>query len=333
MIYLNSSHGNMQCTINESIDCVGVGLHSGQKVSMTLIPAAPNTGVCFVRKDIEAEHAVIPARWKNVVDTRMCTVLGNEHGITISTVEHLLAALRGCGIDNLLVEISGSEVPILDGSSAPLVNLLQRVGIVPQRVPRFGIWIERPIDIAQGEHYAILVPSASPRISVSIEFDHPAIGVQCVSMDMFDSVFAQEIAPARTFGFSREVEQLREQGLALGGSMRNAILLDEQDVLNQDGLRYADEFARHKILDCLGDLSLAGAPIFGHLFVHKPGHRLNNALLREIFAHSDAWSRLTYEQIEQRMARIEQRMIRERGASKTYTPLRSVNQPNHPGGR
>ena len=333
MIYLNHRHSNMQCTINESIDCVGQGLHSGQKVSMTLIPAPPNSGICFVRKDVEAEHAVIPARWQNVVDTRMCTVLGNEHGVTVSTVEHLLAALRGCGIDNLLIEISGCEVPILDGSSAPLVDLLERVGIVSQRLPRFGIWIERPIDVAQGEHYAILVPSASPRISVSIEFEHPAIGVQCLSMDLFDRVFAEEIAPARTFGFAREVEHLREQGLALGGSMRNAILLDERDVLNRDGLRYADEFARHKILDCLGDLALAGAPIFGHLFVHKPGHRLNNALLREIFSHSDAWRRMTYEQIGQRMEKIEHRLAHERDARESKAPDHITTLSSRSGGR
>ncbi len=320
MIYTNPAQNNMQCTINDRIDCVGVGLHSGQKVSMALIPAPPHTGIIFVRKDIEAEHALIPARWQNVVDTRMCTVLGNEHGVTISTVEHVLAALRGVGVDNLLVEINGSEVPILDGSSAPLVQMLERVGIVSQKLPRFGIWIERAIDVTQGEHYAVLVPSATPRISVSIDFPNPAIGVQCASMDLYDQVFADEVAPARTFGFTREVEQLREQGLALGGSMRNAILLDESGVLNDDGLRYADEFARHKILDCLGDLALAGAPIFGHLFVHKPGHRLNNALLRELFAHPGAWQRLTYAQIEQRMAQIDRRMTRERGANATRKP-------------
>ena len=319
MIYQNPVSGNRQCTINDRIDCVGVGLHSGQKASMTLIPAPPDTGIRFLRKDIQAEHAVIPARWQNVVDTRMCTVLGNEHGVTISTVEHVLAALRGCGVDNLLVEISGSEVPILDGSSAPLVRMIERVGIAPQSVPRFGLWVERPIDVSQGEHYAVLVPSATPRISVVIDFDNPAIGVQCASMDLYDQVFAEEVASARTFGFTREVEDLREQGLALGGSTRNAILLDERGVVNSEGLRYANEFARHKILDCLGDLALAGEPIFGHLFVHKPGHRLNNALLREIFARSDAWRRLSYEQIDQRMQDIEHNLNRAR------QPLQSIS--------
>ncbi len=213
--------------------------------------------------------------------------------------------------------------PILDGSSAPLVRLVEQAGVVAQSLPRFGIWIDRAIDVAQGEHYAVLVPSATPRISVSIDFPNPAIGVQCASVDLVDHVFATEIASARTFGFARDLEQLRDQGLALGGSMRNAILLDEHGVVNDEGLRYVDEFARHKILDCLGDLALAGAPIFGHLFVHKPGHRLNNALLREIFAHTDAWRRMSYAEIGQQMERIEDR--RQRGQASGAA--RSVNRP------
>ena len=296
-----NSNGSSQRTINEKVHCVGLGLHSGHSVSMTLYPAAPNTGICFLRRDVEPEHMLIRASWKNVVDTRLCTVLGNEHGVTVSTVEHFLAALRGCGVDNLLIEINGDEVPILDGSSTPFVNMINQAGIVSQRLPRFGIWIERPIEVRQGERFAILTPSEVPRITVDIEFANSAIGSQCLSVDLIDSVFAEEIAPARTFGFAGELEQLREQGLALGGSMRNAILLDDDSVVNEEGLRFVDEFARHKILDCFGDLALAEAPIFGHLYTRKPGHRLNNALLREMFAHADAWSRLTYEQINLRV--------------------------------
>ncbi len=301
MVYSNPTNSTTQCTINEIISYVGIGLHSGHKVSMTLYPAAPNTGICFLRRDVDPEHMLIRASWKNVVDTRLCTVLGNEHGVTISTVEHLLAALRSCGVDNLLIEMNGDEVPILDGSCAPLVTIIKKAGIVTQRVPRFGIWIERPIEVRQGEHYAILAPSEVPRITVDIEFANAAIGSQCVSVDLIDNVFETEIAPARTFGFADELEQLREQGLALGGSVRNAVLLDDDRVVNEEGLRFADEFARHKILDCLGDLALAEAPIFGQLYAHKPGHRLNNALLREMFAHTDAWSRLTYEEINDRI--------------------------------
>jgi UDP-3-O-[3-hydroxymyristoyl] N-acetylglucosamine deacetylase len=272
---------------------------------MNLYPAAPNTGICFVRKDVEPEHAVIQATWHNVVDTRLCTVLGNDHGVTISTVEHLLAAIRSCGVDNMLVELSGDEVPILDGSCLPLVDMIKKGGVVSQRLPRFGIWIERQIEVRQGERYAVLSPSSVPRITVDIDFPNTAIGSQCVSVEMIDNVFEKEIAPARTFGFADELDQLREQGLALGGSTRNAVLVSDDGVVNEEGLRFSDEFARHKILDCLGDLALAEAPIFGHLFTHKPGHRLNNALLRELFAHQDAWSRLSYEEINRRIEKEE----------------------------
>jgi len=309
MVYSNPVTSTTQCTVNEIIHYVGIGLHSGHHVSMTLYPAAPNTGICFLRRDVEPEHMLIRTSWKNVVDTRLCTVLGNDHGVTISTVEHLLAALLSCGVDNLLIEINGDEVPILDGSSAPLVDMINRAGVVGQHLPRYGIWIERPIEVRQGERYAILAPSQVPRITVDIEFANAAIGSQYLSVDLIDKVFEQEIAPARTFGFVDQLEQMREQGLALGGSMRNAVLLDDNRVVNKEGLRFTDEFARHKILDCLGDLALAGAPIFGHLCTRKPGHRLNNALLREMFAHESAWSKLTYEEINHR---IEKEQITEK---------------------
>jgi UDP-3-O-[3-hydroxymyristoyl] N-acetylglucosamine deacetylase len=238
-----------------------------------------------------------------VVDTRLCTVLGNEHGVTLSTVEHLLAALRGSGVDNALVEISADEVPILDGSCAPLVELIDNAGIASQRLARTAIWIEKPIEVRQGERFAVLAPSDWPRISVDIEFEHAAIGAQCYSVELHDRIFASEIAPARTFGFAEELDELRGQGLALGGSLRNAVLLDENGVVNPGGLRFDDEFARHKILDCLGDLALAEAPIFGHLYSYRPGHRLNNALLREMFTHRDAWRRLGYDEIMRRVER------------------------------
>jgi UDP-3-O-[3-hydroxymyristoyl] N-acetylglucosamine deacetylase len=236
-----------------------------------------------------------------VVDTRLCTVLGNEHGVTLSTVEHLLAAIRSCGVDNLMIEISGDEVPILDGSCAPIVDLIRQAGIAPQQLPRYGICIEHPIQVRQGERFAILEPSAVPKITVGIEFDSEAIGMQSLSIDLVDNLFETEIAPARTFGFANELEQLRAQGLALGGSIRNAVLVDDNNVINEEGLRFADEFVRHKILDCYGDLALAGMPIFGHLHSFKPGHRLNHALLREMFAHRNSWRKLTYGQIMQRI--------------------------------
>ncbi len=321
MVYSNPTHSTSQCTINQIIHYVGVGLHSGHNVSMSLHPAAPNTGVCFVRKDVDPEHAVIQASWHNVVDTRLCTVLGNDHGVTIGTVEHLLAAIRSCGVDNLLIELSGDEVPILDGSCLPLIEMIKKGGVVSQRLPRFGIWIERQIEVRQGERYAVLSPSSVPQITVDIDFPNTAIGSQCVSVEMIDNVFEKEIAPARTFGFANELDQLREQGLALGGSTRNAVLVSDQGVVNEEGLRFSDEFARHKILDCLGDLALAEAPIFGHLFTHKPGHRLNNALLRELFAHQDAWSRLSYEEIHRRIEQEEAAC-----AAQKYTPTKLGNR-------
>ncbi len=310
MVYSHPLYSNTQCTINEIVPYVGIGLHSGSNVSMQMHPAAPNSGIFFFRTDVPAAHAIIPASWKNVVDTRLCTVLGNEHGVTIGTVEHLLAAIRGCGVDNMMIEISGEEVPILDGSCAPIVEIIKQAGIVSQRVPRYGIWIERPIQVRQGERFATLEPSATPSVTVEIDFESAAIGKQSVSIDLIDNLFETEIAPARTFGFADELKQLRAQGLALGGSMRNAVLVDDDSVMNAEGLRFADEFARHKILDCCGDLALAGAPIFGHLHSYKPGHRLNHALLREMFTHRNSWCRLPYSQIMQRIERAERPQLK-----------------------
>ena len=305
MVYSDPLYSTAQCTIDRIINYVGVGLHSGRNVAMQLHPAAPNTGICFLRKDVPGAHAVVPASWKNVVDTRLCTVLGNEHGVTVATVEHLLAAIRSCGIDNLLVELNGDEVPILDGSCAPIVDIIKSAGLVSQRVPRYGICIEHPVQVRQGDRFAILGPNPVPRVTVEIDFASRAIGSQCVSVDLIDNQFETEIAPARTFGFADELEALRSQGLALGGSMRNAVLVDQDDVVNAEGLRFDDEFARHKVLDCCGDLALAGAPIFGHLYTQRPGHRLNHALLRELFKQPQAWRRLPYAEILSRIERDE----------------------------
>ena len=308
MVYSKGVNRTQQCTLAAEIDYVGIGLHSGRKVSMKLLPAPPNNGICFLRKDIAPEHALIRASWRNVVDTRLCTVLGNEHGVTLSTAEHLLAALRGSGVDNALIEINAEEVPILDGSSAPLVEMIERAGIVSQRLPRAAIWIESRLEVRQGDRIAVLAPAEWPRISVDIEFEHPAIGAQCYSVELHDRIFASEVAPARTFGFAAQLEELRGQGLALGGSLQNAVLLDDEGVVNREGLRFSNEFARHKILDCLGDMALAEAPIFGHLYSYRPGHRLNNALLRELFAHRDAWRLLGYDEIMQRIEANESRI-------------------------
>lgn len=301
MINSKPSRSTVQTTLAESISYIGVGLHNGLTVAMGLRPAPPNTGVRFVRKDLPTEQSVIRARWSNVVDTRLCTVLGNKRGATVATVEHVLAALRGCGIDNVIVELNDSEVPILDGSSEQLAATIERTGVQFQNAPRMGIWIERPVEVKLGESYASITPDNTSRITVEIDFESAAIGSQNVSIELVDNVFRTEIAPARTFGFAYEIRHLHAQGLALGGSLRNAVLIDGDRVVNSEGLRFDDEFARHKLLDCIGDLALAGAPIFGHYYAHRPGHRLNNALLRELFAHKNAWSRMNYEQIQRRL--------------------------------
>lgn len=285
------------------------------------MPAPPNSGICFLRRDVHPDHALIRASWRNVVDTRLCTVIGNEHGVTLSTVEHLLAALRGSGVDNAMIEVSSGELPILDGSCAPLLKLIEAAGIASQRLPRAAIWIESPIEVRQGERFAVLAPGDWPRISVDIDFEHTAIGAQCYSVELHDQIFASEIAPARTFGFASELDELHGQGLALGGSMQNAVLLDDDGVANAEGLRFADEFVRHKILDCLGDLALAELPIFGHFYGYLPGHRLNNALLRELFANRQAWRRVGYDEALRLIDNSESRRL---AASKSRMPRLSV---------
>jgi UDP-3-O-[3-hydroxymyristoyl] N-acetylglucosamine deacetylase len=297
MIYTGVENPVLQCTIRKPVHYIGIGLHTGQRVSLSLFPAAPGNGIQFRRKDLPPQFGSIKANWLNVVDTRRCTVLGNEHGATVSTVEHLLAAIRTCGIDNLSIELNGEEVPILDGSSAPMLSLLRNAGVIQQGLPRPALRILRPVEISQGECHATLLPSPVPRISVNIDFEHPQIGHQSRSIALAEDLLESEIAPARTFGFADELEKLHAQGLALGGSMDNAVLLDDQGVVNEEGLRFADEFVRHKILDCIGDLALAGAPIFGHLLANRPGHRINNALLRELYSRRDAWELTSYAEI------------------------------------
>jgi UDP-3-O-[3-hydroxymyristoyl] N-acetylglucosamine deacetylase len=211
-------------------------------------------------------------------------------------VEHLLAALRGCGVDNAVVEIDGDEVPIMDGSAAPFVRLIRHVGLAELEAPKFVMWLHDTIEVQDDDKLAVLLPSPVSRISVSIDFDSPVIGTQSYSFEPIDGQFENDIAGARTFGFRAQVEALKERGLIRGGSLRNAVLIDQDRVVNDEGLRFRDEFARHKALDCLGDLSLSGPAIMGHLYTHKPGHALNNALLHKLFAQRDAWSYLTMDE-------------------------------------
>jgi UDP-3-O-[3-hydroxymyristoyl] N-acetylglucosamine deacetylase len=289
------SQGNVwrQRTLKTAIGCVGVGVHSGRKTSLTLHPATPNHGIVFRRTDLGVD---IPARFDNVSDTRLCTVIGSGDA-RVGTVEHLMAALAGTGIDNALIEIDGPEVPILDGSAAPFLFLLDCAGIVEQFEPRAMIEIMRPIRVTDGEAFAELRPyPRSSRIAppvlemeLTIDFAAPAIGKQGCALRLTPNSFREELSSARTFAMAAEVEQLQKAGLALGGSLDNAVVVDGDKVLNPTGLRMPREFARHKMLDAVGDLALAGAALHGRFVAHRTGHSLNNKLLRALFADASAW--------------------------------------------
>jgi UDP-3-O-[3-hydroxymyristoyl] N-acetylglucosamine deacetylase len=280
-----------QRTLKAPIGCVGVGLHSGRRVSLTLHPAEPGHGIVFRRTDLSRD---IPARFDRVVDTRLATVLGDEHwaSVRVGTVEHVLAALAALRIDNALIELDGPEVPALDGSAAPFVFLLDCAGSTEQPAPRSQIEIRRPIRVSDGDAFAELRPALGwPGLdmALSIDFAAAAIGRQAMSLRLTPDAFRTELARARTFALAEDVAQLQAAGLARGGSLDNAVLVDQARVLNPGGLRMPDEFARHKLLDAVGDLSLAGAPIHGRFVAHRSGHALNNRLLRAVFADASAW--------------------------------------------
>lgn len=279
-----------QRTLRESIDYVGIGLHTGRHVSLRVYPGQPDTGIWFIRKDAGQGLGVIPALWHRVVDTRMCTVLGNEHGITIATVEHLLAALSGCGVDNAVIEVDGPEIPIMDGSAEPWVELIDRAGLITQNAQRHAIRINRRVVVRDGDKYAALTPSDDPRYTVQIEFPGTAVDTQWLSVALTPGCFRQVLSKARTFGFTRDIQPLRRAGLIRGGSLQNVVLVDGRVVVNDDGLRFDDEFVRHKVLDSVGDLSLAGLRIRGHFHGHRNGHEINNELLRTVFRDEQAWS-------------------------------------------
>lgn len=279
-----------QKTLKSSIGCSGIGLHSGRKLSMTLHPADIGTGIVFRRSDIPGDSGIVGARWENVVDTRMATTIGNEDGVKISTIEHLMAAFAGCGVDNAFVDIDGPEVPVMDGSAAPFVFLVECAGLRQQGAPRRAIRIDRPISVGDSKKSLVLSPDEAFSVSFEIDFDSSAVAQQRLSLRLVNGTFKTDIARARTFGFAHEVDAMREAGLAQGGSLDNAVVISDGAVLNGDGLRYDDEFVRHKILDCVGDLYLAGAPIIGSVEAMRSGHALNHRLLVELFANQDAWT-------------------------------------------
>jgi UDP-3-O-[3-hydroxymyristoyl] N-acetylglucosamine deacetylase len=278
-----SSHSSAgQRTLQVKASVAGVGLHSGRPVRLTLNPAPVDTGIVFIRTDLP--HTVeIPARSEFVVDTTLNTTLGRD-GARVGTVEHLLAALYGLGVDNVRVELDGPEVPILDGSAAPFARLIDEAGIRVQRAPRKVIVVKRTVSVTDGDKEARLSPASAFAVHCSIDFDHPLITDQKFGVELQPRSFLREIARARTFGFVREVELLRSRGLALGGSLDNAIVIDDFHILNEDGLRWPDEFVRHKILDAIGDLALVGMPVIGHLHAHRTGHALNQKLVRKLLS-------------------------------------------------
>ncbi len=289
-----------QRTVKTAIGCVGVGVHSGRRTSLMLKPAPINHGVIFRRTDLGQD---IPARFDQVTDTRLCTVISNGDA-RVGTVEHLMAALAGAGIDNILIEIDGPEVPIMDGSAAPFLFLLDCAGIEEQDAPRVMIEILRPIRVTEGEAFAELRPY--PRASridppvlemeLTIDFAAAAIGRQGCALRLTPNTFRDELSRARTFAMAEEVEQLQKAGLALGGSLDNAVVVDKDRVLNPGGLRMPREFARHKMLDAVGDLALAGASLHGRFIAHRTGHALNNKLLRALMADRTAWRVIGAEQ-------------------------------------
>ena len=288
-----------QRTLKNVIRATGVGLHGGEKVFLTLRPAPVDAGIVFRRIDLDPV-VEIPARAALVAETTLCTGLACD-GAKVQTVEHLMSALAGLGIDNAYVELTAPEIPIMDGSAGPFVFLLQSAGIVEQNAPKRFIRIKKPVEVRDGDKFARFEPHDGFRIGFTVKFDHPAIpeSLSRVEIDFSTSAYVKEVSRARTFGFMTDLEYMRERNLGLGGSMDNAIVLDEFRVLNEDGLRYADEFVRHKILDAVGDLYLAGHPIIGAYEGYKSGHALNNKLVNALLADAEAWEEVSFSEPEQ----------------------------------
>ena len=284
-----------QRTLKTLVRTTGVGLHSGAKVTLVLRPAAPDTGIVFHRLDL-TPSVTLKADPFGVGDTRMASCLEKD-GAKVGTVEHLMSALAGLGIDNVHVDVDAAEIPIMDGSASPFVYLLQSAGIEEQNVPKKFIRVRKPVEVKEGDKWAKLEPHDGFRLSFSIVFNHPAVDQtgNFVTVDFADNSYIREVSRARTFGFTQDVEALREQGLALGGSLENAIVMDEYRVLNAEGLRYTDEFVKHKVLDAVGDLYLAGHPLLAAFSAHKSGHAMNNKLLRALLADQTAWEFATFE--------------------------------------
>ncbi|MGD0961858.1 MAG: UDP-3-O-acyl-N-acetylglucosamine deacetylase [Methylomonas sp.] len=288
-----------QRTLKNTIRATGVGLHTGDKIYLTLHPSEPNTGIRFRRIDLETP-VTIEARPENVGETKLSTTL-MRNGVKVSTVEHLLSALAGLGIDNAIVDVSAPEVPIMDGSAGPFVFLLQSAGVVEQDAPKQYIRIKHTVRVEEGDKWAAFEPFDGFKVTFTIDFEHPAFSdhLKTAVMDFSSTTFVKEVSRARTFGFMKDIQFLRENNLALGGSLDNAIVVDEDKVLNEDGLRYADEFVKHKILDAIGDLYLLGYSLIGEYQGFKSGHALNNKLLLRLLNDKDAWEMVSFDNVEE----------------------------------
>lgn len=282
-----------QKTVSKKISCVGVGLHSGQSVTLTLLPAEANTGIVFKRVDITDKDNIIPAKYDAVSDTQLCTLISNADGVSVGTIEHLMAALAAAKIDNVVVELNGAEVPIMDGSAEHFMFMIDCVGTQEQAAERRYIRITKAVSFKDGDKEATFEPASVTNYSFDIEFASKAIGKQNRGVTLVNGNFREDISRARTFGFAHEVEYLRSVGLARGGSLDNAIVIDNDKILNEGGLRFSDEFVRHKILDAIGDTYLAGMPIIGHYHGVKAGHAINNGLVRALYANPDAFEIVT----------------------------------------
>lgn len=282
-----------QTTVRNKISCKGIGLHSGSQIIMTINPAPFDSGIVFRRLDVPAKESIIPARFDAVCETNLGTTIANEYGVTVATIEHLMAALWGVGIDNARIDLDGAEVPIMDGSSEPFVFMLECAGITTLDAPRRVLRILKTVEVRDGDSVARISANKEGDVglllNIKINFNHPLIGEQVAEYDFRDITFKQSVSRARTFGFEHEVSALRSQGLALGGSLDNAVVVGKDAILNQGGLRYGDEFVRHKALDCVGDLFLAGVRIDGAASFLRPGHAINNSLLRALFADETAY--------------------------------------------
>jgi UDP-3-O-[3-hydroxymyristoyl] N-acetylglucosamine deacetylase len=291
-----------QHTVNAPVTITGVGVHSGSPVTMTIKPASVSAGISFVRTDITDRPNAIPALWDSVTETRLCTVLANKQGASVSTVEHLLSAFAALGVDNAVIEINGPEVPIMDGSAIHFVEKLNVTGLCRQSAPRLALRIKKTVSYKEGDKETFLSPAEGTFFGMEIEFENKLIGRQRYMHALTESHYRSDIATARTFGFLPEIEQLKKLGFARGGSLENAIVIDGGKILNPEGLRFRNEFVRHKILDAIGDLYLAGAHLIGHYHGVKAGHAMNNKILHTLFSQPDAFEFVTVGEKESRRA-------------------------------